>query len=354
MIFRQLLIDFLEKNNIPQYRAKQLLNAVYHEGKHNYADIKVLPISVRDLLEKEFPIFSFTVKKEVVSKSGNVIKTLFKLKDGAERAHSASASKSRNLALPVLRRSELYQVEGVKMLFKDGRNSVCVSSQVGCPLKCAFCATGALGFKRNLTAEEIADQVAYFGHVTNVVFMGMGEPLLNYDAVMESVRIMNDPDYLGIASRRITISTSGIIPGIKRLSEDKLQVNLAVSLHAPNQALREKLMPIAKSYKLPELMDTIKKYIEKTHRRVSYEYVMLSNINDSVPLAKELAKLLKGQMCHVNLIPYNETYLGFKNAGQTRINAFAEILKSFNIPVTVRVSLGQEINAACGQLAKKS
>lgn len=328
MIFRQPLIDFLEKNKLPPYRAKQLLNAVYSEGKHNYSDIKVLPKNVRDLLEKEFPIFSFTVKKEVISATGNVIKTLFKLKDGAE-------------------------VEGVKMLFKDGRNSVCVSSQVGCPLKCAFCATGALGFKRNLTAGEVADQVAYFGSVTNVVFMGMGEPLLNYDVVMESVRIMNNPDYLGIASRRITISTSGIIPGIKRLADEPLQVNLAVSLHAPNQTLREKLMPIAKSYKLPELMETIKDYIQKTHRRVSYEYVMLNNINDSVLLAKELAKLLKGQMCHVNLIPYNETYLGFKNAGVTRINAFAEILKSFNIPVTVRVSLGQEINAACGQLASK-
>lgn len=328
MIFGQPLIDFLEKNNIPRYRAKQLLNAVYCEGKHNYADIKVLPKNVRDLLEKHFPIFSFVVEKEIVSSDGNVIKTLFKLKDGAE-------------------------IEGVKMIFKDGRNSVCVSSQVGCGLKCAFCATGALGFKRNLTAEEIVDQVVYFGSVTNVVFMGMGEPLLNYDAVMESARIMNDSDYLGLASRRITISTSGIIPGIKRLALESLQVNLAVSLHAPNQALREKLMPIAKSYHLPELMTAIKEYIQKTHRRVSYEYVMLNNINDSVLLAKELAKLLKGQMCHVNLIPYNETYLGFKNAGQTRINAFAETLKSSNIPVTVRVSLGQSINAACGQLAKR-
>ncbi|MBI4994338.1 23S rRNA (adenine(2503)-C(2))-methyltransferase RlmN [Candidatus Peregrinibacteria bacterium] len=325
MIFKQPLLEFLKENFIPLYRADQLLHAVYGEGKNTYESIKTLPQNLRKQLEENFPIFSFTVKKEVVSKSGDVIKTLFKLKDGAE-------------------------IEGVLMKFKNGRKTVCVSSQVGCGLKCAFCATGAMGFKRNLKAEEIVDQVLYFGRVTNVVFMGMGEPFLNYDEVMKAVRIMNDPDLIGIAARRITISTSGIIPGIKALADENVQVNLAVSLHAPNQTLREKLMPIAKSYKLSELMEAIKEYIKKTHRRVSYEYVMLYGINDSQESAMALAKLIKGQMCHVNLIPYNETYLGFKNAGKDRINKLAEILKSFNIPVTVRVSLGQEISAACGQL----
>lgn len=326
MIFRQPLIDFFKKRNIPQYRVKQLMHAVYCEGKKSYDDIKVLPKDLRTELKKHFPIFSFTISKEIISNSGNTTKTLFKLKDGAE-------------------------IEGVLMKFKDGRKSVCVSSQVGCGLKCAFCATGQMGFKRNLNASEIVDQVLYFDQFDHVVFMGMGEPMLNYDAVMEAIRIINDPEYLGIGARNITISTSGIIPGIKRLAGEKLQVGLAISLHAPNQILREKLMPIAKSYKMPELMSAVKEYIKQTGRRVSYEYVMLNNINDSVNLAKELVQLLKGQMCHVNLIPYNETYLGFKNSGKNRISKFSEILKIAKIPVTVRVSLGQDIAAACGQLS---
>ncbi len=220
-----------------------------------------------------------------------------------------------------------------------------------------------MGFLRNLTAEEIADQVLYFDHrlkkneknqlcsrVNHVIFMGMGEPFLNYEEVMKSVKILNDPDLLNIAARHITVSTSGIIPCIEKLAQEKIQINLAVSIHAPNQALREKLMPIAKAYKLDALICAIKAYIQKTRRRVSYEYVMLKNINDSEDLAREFAKLIKGQQCHVNLIPYNETYLGFSNAGKSRINRFREILESFDIPVTVRVSLGQDIAAACGQL----
>lgn len=350
MIFRQPLIDFFKKRNIPQYRAKQLLHAIYREGKNSYDDIKVLPQDLRLELKKHFPIFSFTIAKEIRAISGNTIKTLFKLKNGAEKVAPLLAT---------LGRGSNCLMEGVLMKFKDGRKSVCVSSQVGCGLKCAFCATGQMGFKRNLSAEEIVDQVLYFdqllkrrgSRVDHVVFMGMGEPMLNYDAVMEAVRIINDPEYLGIAARNITISTSGIIPGIKRLADEKLQVGLAISLHAPNQILREKLMPISKSYKILKLISAIKEYIKQTGRRVSYEYVMLNNVNDSTDLANELAKLLKGQLCHVNLIPYNETYLGFKNAGKARIFKFSEILKTSKIPVTIRVSLGQDISAACGQLS---
>lgn len=335
MISRQSLIGFLKCNAVPIYRSKQILHAIYHEGKNSYESIKTLPRDLKILLEKNGPIFSFDISDE--TKSDDTIKTLFRLYDDK-------------------------CVEGVLMRFKDGRNSVCVSSQVGCGLRCAFCATGAMGFTRNLKSEEIADQVLYFDQllkkknerVSHVVFMGMGEPMLNYDEVMKAINVMNDSECLGIAARHITVSTSGIVPGIKRLIDEDLQVNLAVSLHAPNQQLREKLMPIAKSYSLKELMDVIKDYIKKTHRRVSYEYVMLNNVNDSVDLAKELAQLIKGQMCHINLIPYNETYLGFKNAGITRINNFLKTLETFNIPVTVRVSLGQKISAACGQLALKS
>lgn len=338
MISKEELIAYLKAQKIQAYRAKQVLHCIYKEAKSDYADMSVLPKDVKEILAKEIPIFSFDVETEVASKDGNTVKALFKLKDGKP-------------------------TEGVLMRFKDGRNSVCVSSQVGCGLKCAFCATGKFGFFRSLTAEEIADQVLYFNHylkkhtggrVDHVIFMGMGEPFLNYEAVMRAVYALNDPDLLGIAARHITISTSGIIPGIERFGSEKIQANLAVSLHAPTQELREKIMPIAKAYKLNDLMNAIKKYIEKTGRRVSYEYVMLKNVNDSDANARQLGELLRGQLCHVNLIPYNETQLGFENAGRLRIDQFKAILDSLKIPVTVRVSLGQDISAACGQLAAGS
>lgn len=329
MISKQVIAAYCKEKAIPAYRAKQILHAIYKEGKRNFSDISVLPRELQKSFASDMPIFSFEVAREVASPTGDTVKTLFKLHDGK-------------------------LVEGVLMRFRDGRNSVCISSQVGCGLKCVFCATGTMGFTRNLTAEEIADQVLYFNNlvrINHVIFMGMGEPFLNYDEVMKSVKILNDPDCLGIAARHITVSTSGVIPGIEKLAQEKPQINLAISIHAPNQALREKLMPIAKAYKLDALMSAIKLYIQKTHRRVSYEYVMLKNINDSEDLARQLGKLIKGQQCHVNLIPYNETYLGFSNAGKSRIDHFREILESFVIPVTVRVSLGQDISAACGQLA---
>lgn len=333
MICKERLEKFLLHNNLPAYRAKQILHAIYKEGKSDFHDIKVLPKSLQDFLAEKIPIFSFETVFDTIAQNGDTTKTLFQLRDGAA-------------------------IEGVLMRFSDGRNSVCVSSQAGCGLKCAFCATGTMGFKRNLACEEIADQVLYFSQklnkenkrVTHVVFMGMGEPFLNYENVMQAAAILNDPDCMGIAARHVTISTSGIVPGIQKFAEEKLQINLAVSLHAPNQALREKLMPIAKSYDFSALMSAIKSYTRKTHRRVSYEYVMLKGINDSDSCARQLAVLLKGTLCHINLIPYNETYLGFQNAGKTRIDGFRKILESQKLPVTVRVSLGQKEKAACGQL----
>lgn len=339
MNFQQTYLEFCAKQKIPKYRVDQIFRAIYKEGKQDYRSMSVLPKELQELLEKEMPLFTWTIEREVASKTGDTVKTLFKLPDGK-------------------------LIEGVLMRFSDGRNSVCVSSQVGCGLKCSFCATGTMGFKRNLTAEEIADQVLYFdqyvkrasqgkSRVDHVVFMGMGEPFLNYDEVMKAVRSLNDPKRLGIAARHITLSTSGVIPGIEKLAQEDIQVNLALSLHAPNQALRETFMPIAKAYKLPQLMAAIAQYIETTHRRISYEYVMLRNINDTPELAAQLGHLIQGQLCHVNLIPYNETYLGFSNAGKSHIDHFADIVRSFDVPVTVRVSLGQDISAACGQLAVK-
>lgn len=334
MISKHDLEQLFKEKAIPKFRAAQLLHAVYKEGKRDFDEINVLPKALKQQIGKLLRIFSFTVNKEARSKDGNTIKTLFKTPDGA-------------------------LVEGVLMRFKDGRNSVCVSCQVGCGLKCAFCKTGQMGFKRNLKSEEIADQVLYFDQllkkknrrVDHVIFMGMGEPFLNYENVMNAIQTLNDADCLGIAARRITISTSGIIPGIERFAQEPLQINLAVSLHAPTQEIREKIMPIAKSYNLADLMAVLKKYMEKTHRRVSYEYVMLNGINDSEECAKRLGNLLRGQMCHVNLIPYNETHLGFKMSCKNKTLRFQKTVESFGIPITVRVSLGQDINAACGQLA---
>ncbi|PIQ77189.1 23S rRNA (adenine(2503)-C(2))-methyltransferase RlmN [Candidatus Peregrinibacteria bacterium CG11_big_fil_rev_8_21_14_0_20_46_8] len=327
--------EYLRAHKLPEFRAKQILQAVYKEGKGSYDEIAVLPKNLREQFARDLPILCFEKTNEVRSKSGDTVKTLFKLHDGL-------------------------LVEGVLMRFKNGRNSVCISSQVGCGLKCTFCATGTMGFTRNLTVEEIADQVLYFdqmlkseqgARVTHVIFMGMGEPFLNYDNVIGAIRTLNDPDCLNLAARHITVSTSGIVPSINKLADFPLQVNLAVSIHAPNQELRESMMPIAKAYKLDQLIAALKAYGDKTKRRISYEYVMLYDKNDSPELARQLAELIRGQRAHVNLIPYNETYLGFKNAGKSRIDHFREILESYKIPTTVRVSLGQDISAACGQLA---
>jgi len=254
------------------------------------------------------------------------------------------------------------KIEAVLMRFKDGRKTVCVSSQVGCTLGCKFCATGKLGFKRNLTYEEITDQVLYFQlrliaageRVDHVVYMGMGEPFLNYENVMKSIHILNDKMTFNIGMRHITVSTSGIIPGIQKFTKDGGQVNLAVSLHAHSQEVRASIMPIAKRYPLDDLMKACERYIEKTHRRISYEYIMLSGINDSEKDAYELANLLRGQLCHVNLIPYNDTNVkDIKGTPKRKIEHFQSILDTHRIPVTVRVSLGKDIAAACGQLAAK-
>lgn len=343
MITKESLVLFAKNNSLPDFRVTQILQAIYKEGADKISNITTLPTELRETLSTQNSLFCFDPVREVRSVSGNTVKALFKMRDGA-------------------------LIEGVLMRFNDGRNSVCVSSQVGCGLKCAFCATGTMGLKRNLTAEEIFDQVLYFNsylkkkasskkenlkgtRVDHIIFMGMGEPLMNYDAVIQSIQYFNDPEYLGIAARHITVSTSGIVPGIKRLADFPLQINLAVSLHAPNQKMRQSFMPIAKGFSLDQLMESINEYIHKTHRRVSYEYVMLKDVNDSPETARELGKLIKGQRCHVNLIPYNQTYLGFSNAGKSRIDAFKEIIESLGIPTTVRVSLGQDISAACGQLA---
>jgi len=218
-------------------------------------------------------------------------------------------------------------------------------------------------FGRNLTYEEIFDQVLYFHQrlikqnerISNIVFMGMGEPLMNYDNVLKAIYLLNDPEYLGLAARRITVSTSGLVDGINKLAEEPLQINLALSLHAPTQALREKIMPIARRWPIDQLLDAINNYSAKTHRRVSYEYVMLKGINDSPETAEELAKISKDKLKHINIIPYNSTDIAnISGSDRQTILNFQEILQNAGVSATVRVTMGEDIAAACGQLANKN
>ena len=247
------------------------------------------------------------------------------------------------------------KIESV-LMFHDYGTSICVSSQVGCNMTCAFCESGRLKKVRNLLAYEIVQQILQIEEdinkrITHVVLMGIGEPFDNYDNVLRFVKIINCGKGIDIGSRHITISTCGVIPGIKKFMNEEGQVNLAISLHAPNNALRSRIMPINKAYPLNELMETIKEYINKTNRRVTFEYIMLDNVNDSEENAKELAILLKGINCYVNLIPYNETEnIEFKRTKEWKIMKFYDILKKNKINVTIRKEFGGSVDAACGQL----
>lgn len=337
MLSPQQIYQKLETLKIPRFRAKQIIQAIFKEGKSDYSQITTLPLNLRSILAKNLPVYSLKIVRKMTSKDGKTTKVLFETHDGKK-------------------------IESVLMKFKDGRNSVCVSSQIGCQLGCKFCATGTMTFGRDLTYEEIADQVLVLAHelylqnehITNIIYMGMGEPFMNYDEVMKSAKMLNDKEALNIGARSITISTSGICEGIEKLAAEKIQFNLAVSLHAPNQELRAKIMPIANKYSLEQLMAAIKNYITTTHRRVSYEYVMLNDINDHELEAQQLSELLKDQLCHVNLIPYNATDIkNISGSSKSNITRFRDIVQSYGVPVTIRVTMGQDIAAACGQLANK-
>jgi 23S rRNA (adenine2503-C2)-methyltransferase len=237
--------------------------------------------------------------------------------------------------------------------------SICVSSQVGCNMGCKFCESGRLKKVRNLEAYEMVEQILLVEadikkRIASVVIMGIGEPLDNYDNVMDFIKIINDAKGIAIGARHITISTCGLIPKIEELSEEDLQINLAISLHAPNTQLRSKIMPVNNAYDLNDLIPTVKKYIEKTNRRVTIEYVMLDGVNDNEANAKELAALLRGMNVYVNLIPYNETnHLEFKRTSKEKVMQFYDILKKNGINVTIRKEFGSNIDAACGQLRSK-
>jgi len=239
------------------------------------------------------------------------------------------------------------------------RNTVCISTQVGCARGCKFCATGQSGFTRDLAAGEIVDQVLTSArllqseseHLSNVVFMGMGEPFANYEATLESIRILNDPRGFGLGARSFTVSTVGIIPGIRRLSQENLQVNLAVSLHTADEALRTQLVPINHRYPVAEIVRACRAYVRATHRRVTFEIALIAGVNDSDSHANQVAEALHGVLCHVNIIPFNPIAgSAWRPSSNDRVQAFAHIIESVGYPVTIRQSRGTDIQAGCGQL----
>ena len=311
-----------------KFRAVQIFDFLY---KKKIDDPKLMNNIGKSVQQHIRDYFSFDKIKFVMKQEDkDVSKYLFELSDGE-------------------------RIETVLMVHDYGL-SVCVSSQVGCNMGCRFCESGRLKKVRNLLAYEMVQQILYIENdigkrITHVVVMGIGEPMDNYDNVMRFIRILNEPKGIELGSRHITISTCGIVPGIEKFMNEDGQVNLAISLHAPNDEIRKKIMPIANAYSLDELMDVVRKYIHKTNRRVTMEYIMLDSINDMDSCAIELANLLKGLQCYVNLIPYNETEnISFKRSKSSQIMRFYDILKKNNIGVTIRREFGGKVDAACGQL----
>ncbi|MCW3005857.1 MAG: radical enzyme Cfr family [Solirubrobacterales bacterium] len=309
----------------PSYRAQQVWEWAAR-GASSYAEMSNIPAALRERLEERVPFSTLTVVDEAHSRDGT-IKTLFHTHDGRP-------------------------VEAVLMTYRDGRRSICVSSQSGCPLTCSFCATGKMKFGRNLTASEILDQVLHFrriGEVNHLVFMGMGEPLLNVDHVLDAARRLPD---VGITHRRTTVSTVGWLPGIQRITDCGMPLRLAFSLHAPEDGLRSGIMPVNDRWPLEDVLAACRTHHEATNRAVFIEYVMLAGVNDGPDQALELARLLgPGFTFKVNLIPYNPTDSVYDGSSPEAIERFRAVLEEHGVRATVRLTRGRDIAAACGQLA---
>lgn len=330
-IKREDLENYFLNINEKKFKALQVFEWLYEKRVSSFFNMTNIKKELQEKLDKDFSFGMIKIQRKQEDKETK--KYLFKLFDG-------------NF------------VEAVLMQHDYGL-SVCVSSEVGCNMGCAFCESGRLKKVRNLGAYEMVQQILLIEEdikkrISSIVIMGIGEPLDNYENVMDFIKIVNDAKGLAIGARHITLSTCGIIPRIIDLMNEKLQINLAISLHAPNTQLRDKLMPINKAYRLNDLMDTIREYINVTNRRVTIEYVMLNGVNDNITQALELASLLKGLNVYVNLIPYNETnHLEFKRSSKNNIMNFYDTLKKKGINVTIRREFGSKIDAACGQLRSK-
>lgn len=329
------LQSWVEQQGEKPFRATQIFEWLYKKRVASFEEMTNIPKALRERLDEHFVITTLKTLVQQTSKDGTM-KFLFELHDG-------------------------YSIETVLMRHDYG-NSICVTTQVGCRIGCTFCASTLGGLKRNLQAGEIVAQVVKVQkaldetneRVSSIVVMGIGEPFDNYDELMKFLKIVNHPKGLHIGARHITVSTSGIIPKIYQFADENMQINFAISLHAPNTELRTKLMPINRAYKLPELMEAVRYYIEKTGRRVTFEYGLFGGVNDQIEHAEELAQLIKGLKCHVNLIPVN--YVPERNYVRTpreQIFAFEKTLKKHGINVTIRREQGHDIDAACGQLRAK-
>lgn len=329
----------------PGYRAQQVWEWLYRRHVIDFAAMSSLPRGLRTRLEQDAVANPLKPIAQVVSTARDTYKVLFQLPDG-------------------------HTIEAVLMLY-ERRRTLCISSQAGCAMGCTFCATAQGGLARNLTVGEIVAQVLYFAHylgnaeigpetdverpttVTNIVLMGMGEPMHNYRNVWEALRRLTDAEAFGLGARNITLSTVGLVPMIDRMAEEGLQIGLAVSLHAPNDELRSQLTPINRRYPVDVLLASVQRYIEKTHRRVTFEYALMRGINDSPELAQELAEKLQPLLCHVNLIPLNPIPdSAYQPTSDEDTRRFVEILRKNGISATIRLRRGIEINAGCGQLRR--
>ena len=325
------LINYFLNINEKKFKADIVFDWLYKKRVSSIESMTNLSKKVISKLEEDMILDNINIIKKDVGT--DVVKYLFELTDKEK-------------------------IEAVVM-YHDYGTSLCISTEVGCNMSCAFCESGRLKKRRNLSVNEMVLQILEIEkdikkRISHIVLMGIGEPFDNYDNVIKFIKIINDSKGIDIGARHITISTCGIVPKIYEFTELKTQVNLAISLHAPNNELRNRLMPINKVYPLNELMKAIKKYIEVTNRRVTFEYIMLDDINDTNECAMELCELLKGLNCYVNLIPYNETNnIGFKRSKSVKIDKFYDILKKNNISVTVRREFGGLVSAACGQLRSR-
>jgi len=331
------LAAWIEGQGEPPYRARQIFSALYGHPPTPPEKMTNLPIDFREKLARSFPFLTL-MPVETQRSADGTLKILSRVSDG--------------------------QFLETVMIPSDSRRTVCVSTQVGCAYACTFCASGQLGIKRNLTAGEIVQQVLLAGRedapegkpssshrITNVVFMGMGEPLANYENTLKAVRILNDPEGLKIGARKITISTVGLVPMIERLAKEKLQIELSISLHAPNDTLRSKLIPVNRKYPLGKLIPAAKAYSQATKRVITFEYILIDRVNDSLGQAKELVHLLKGLCSKVNLIPCHPTPgTPWKRPSLDRMMFFERYLRSHEVPCTLRRSRGLDIEGACGQL----
>lgn len=322
------------------FRYAQIENAIYKNNIVNFDDITTISKPIREMLKENFFYSSLEIDHIVTWENWQTTKILFKTKDW-------------------------YFVEAVIMRHLTGRNTLCVSCQVGCPMACSFCATGKLGLKRNLEYYEILDQIMEAVNILtkewkilrNIVYMGMWEPMLNYENVKKSIDIATNQKKLNLANRRVTISTCWIVPGIKKFTVDFPQTSLAISLHAPDDEIRKQIMPVNNNYPLSELMKSLDEYTRVTNKRVFYEYIMIQWVNDDLSLAYKLAELLKGKLAHVNFIPYNPWEWSssdwYKPTSRLIIEKFQKILEKAWIVSTIRATMWDDIDAACGQLANK-